>query len=160
MSGARVVKAYTAEKREELVFARGVHRLFRNVASTITGVSAISAVSITIVGAIGVLMTVVGGRAMIAGTMTQGDFFLYVLLVGLVSFPLVQMASIGTQLTEAFAGLDRIREILDMSSEDAEDAAKEPLGGVRGEVRFEHVWFGQFIVKRCQPVLKDLSFVA
>ena len=157
LGGARVVKAYTAEKREEVVFARGVHRLFRNIASTITGVSAISAVSTVIVGGIGVLMMLVGGRAILAGTMTLGDFVMYVFFVGLVSLPLVQMASIGTQLTEAFAGLDRIREILDMPTEDADDADKAPLADVRGEVEFQDVWFEY---REGLPVLKGISFLA
>jgi ABC-type multidrug transport system fused ATPase/permease subunit len=157
LGGARVVKAYTAERREELVFARGVHRLFRNIASTITGVSAMSAVSIVIVGGIGVLMVIVGGRAGLAGTMTAGDLVTYVFLVGLVSFPLVQMASIGTQLTEAFAGLDRIREILDMRTEDADDATKPPLPVVHGAVRFEDVWFEY---RPDLPVLKGITFDA
>ncbi|HKS06273.1 MAG TPA: ABC transporter ATP-binding protein [Gemmatimonadaceae bacterium] len=157
LGGARVVKAYTAEKREELVFARGVHRLFRNIASSITGVSAIHAVTTVIVGGIGILMMVVGGNAILAGQMTLGDFVLYVFFVGLVSFPLVQMASIGTQLTEAFAGLDRIREILDTPTEDAADASKPPLTGVNGAVTFEDVWFEY---RENQPVLKGVSFVA
>ena len=157
LGGARVVKAYTAEKREELVFTRGVHRLFRNIASTITGVSAVSAVSTVIVGGVGVLMMVVGGHAILAQTMSVGDWVMYVFLVGLVSFPLVQMASIGTQLTEAFAGLDRIREILDTPAEDADDASKEPLAAVRGEVQFKDVWFEY---REGLPVLKDINFTA
>jgi ABC-type multidrug transport system fused ATPase/permease subunit len=157
LSGVRVVKVYTAEKREELVFARGAHRLFRNIASTITGVSAMSAVSTVIVGGIGVLMTLVGGRAILAGTMTLGDFVVYVFFVGLVSFPLVQMASIGTQLTEAFAGLDRIREIMDMPSEDAQDAGKVALPAVQGGLTFEDVWFEY---REGVPVLHGVSFHA
>jgi ABC-type multidrug transport system fused ATPase/permease subunit len=157
LSGVRVVKVYTAEKREELVFARGAHRLFRNIASTITGVSAMSAVSTVIVGGIGVLMTLVGGRAILAGTMTLGDFVVYVFFVGLVSFPLVQMASIGTQLTEAFAGLDRIREIMDMPSEDAEDASKAELPRVQGALTFEQVWFEY---RAGVPVLHGVDFHA
>jgi subfamily B ATP-binding cassette protein MsbA len=151
------VKAYTAEKREELVFTRGVHRLFRNIASSITGVSAVSAVSTVIVGGVGVLMMVVGGRSILSGSMTLGGWVQYVFLVGLVSFPLVQMASIGTQLTEAFAGLDRIREILDTPAEDAEDATKAPLQPIKGEVKFEHVWFEY---REGLPVLKDINFTA
>jgi subfamily B ATP-binding cassette protein MsbA len=157
LSGARVVKAYTAERREELVFTRGVHRLFRNIASTITGVSAMHAVSTVIVGSVGVLMMVVGGRSILASAMTLGDWVLYVFLVGLVSFPLVQMASIGTQLTEAFAGLDRIREILDTPTEDADDAQKAPLERVYGEVVFDRVWFEY---RTGLPVLRDISFRA
>jgi subfamily B ATP-binding cassette protein MsbA len=157
LGGARVVKAYTAEKREELVFTRGVHRLFRNIASTITGVSAISAVSTVIVGGMGILMMVIGGRSILAGTMTLGDWVLYATLVGLVSFPLMQMASVGTQLAEAFAGLDRIREILDTPTEDADDASKAPTESVHGQVQFEGVWFEY---REGLPVLKDISFAA
>jgi subfamily B ATP-binding cassette protein MsbA len=157
LGGVRVVKVYTAERREDLVFARGAHRLFRNIASTITGVSAMSAVSTVIVGGIGVLMTLVGGRAILAGTMTLGDFVVYVFFVGLVSFPLVQMASIGTQMSEAFAGLDRIREIMDTPSEDAEDAAKAPLPSVDGRITFEDV---NFEYRAGVPVLRGVSFDA
>jgi subfamily B ATP-binding cassette protein MsbA len=82
---------------------------------------------------------------------------MYVFLVGLVSFPLVQMASIGTQLTEAFAGLDRIREILNTPSEDADDAAKPVLAPGRGEVKFEDVWFEY---REGLPVLKAIDFTA
>ena len=89
-----------------------MHRLFRNVAQSITGVSAITAFSTVVVGVIGVLMIVVGGRAILAGTMTLGDFITYILFTGLMAAPVVQIASIGTQITEAFAGLDRIRELL------------------------------------------------
>ncbi len=157
LGGVRVVKVYTAERREDLVFARGAHRLFRNIASTITGVSAMSAVSTVIVGGIGVLMTLVGGKAILAGTMTLGDFVVYVFFVGLVSFPLVQMASIGTQMSEAFAGLDRIREIMDTPSEDAEDVHKAPLPSVDGRITFEDV---NFEYRAGVPVLRSVSFDA
>ena len=101
LGGIRIVKTYTAEKREELVFTRGVNRLFRNVAQSITGVSAITAFSTVVVGVIGVLMIVVGGRAILAGTMTLGDFINYILFTGLMAAPVVQIASIGTQISEA-----------------------------------------------------------
>ena len=114
LGGIRVVKSYTAEKREEIVFTKGAHRLFRNVAKSMTGVSATTAGSTVIVGIIGVLMIWLGGRAIIAGEMTLGDLVMYIFFIGLVAAPLVSIASIGTQITEAFAGLDRIREILDM----------------------------------------------
>ncbi len=104
LGGARVVKVYTAEKREEIVFTKGANRLFRNIASTITGTSAVTAFSTLIVGAIGVLMTIVGGNEILAGRMTVGELFFYVILVGLVTLPVIQMASIGTQITEAFGG--------------------------------------------------------
>ena len=157
LGGIRIVKAYTVERREQRVFANGTHRLLRNVAKTITGVSAISAVSTLGIGAIGVLMVLVGGQAILAGTMTLGDFIAYIFFTGLVAAPLVQIASIGTQITEAFAGLDRIREIRQMATEDEEDAVRRPLPEVRGDVTCEGVCF-EYV--EGVPVLRDVSFEA
>jgi ABC-type multidrug transport system fused ATPase/permease subunit len=142
MGGVRLVKVYTAEPREEAVFHEGVDRLFKNIASTITGSSLVGALSGLIVGCIGVLIMIVGGRAILAGEMTLGAMVSYVFFVGLMVAPLVQIASIGTQISEAFAGLDRIREIRQTVTEDAEDAELEPIGIVHGEVIFENVSFG------------------
>ena len=157
MGGARVVKVYTAEKREEIVFTKGANRLFRNIASTITGTSAIAAVSTVIIGAVGVLILTVGGRAVSAGSMTIGELVSYIFFVGLVSFPVVQMASIGTQITEAFAGLDRIHEILTTPTEDDDDAQREVLREVDGAVVFEDV---SFEYRPGIPVLRQVSFTA
>jgi ABC-type multidrug transport system fused ATPase/permease subunit len=157
MGGARVVKVYTAEKREEIVFTKGAHRLFRNIASTITGTSAIGAISTVIIGAVGVLILTVGGRAVVAGTMTLGDLISYIFFVGLVSFPVVQMANIGTQITEAFAGLDRIREIFETPTEDEDDHQRDTLKNPGGDVVFDKVWFEY---REGIPVLKDVSFTA
>jgi ABC-type multidrug transport system fused ATPase/permease subunit len=155
LGGIRIVKSYIAEKREEIVFTRGAHKLFRNVARSITGVSAITAFSTVIVGAIGVLMIMVGGRSILAGSMTLGDFIMYLFFTGLVAAPLVQIASIGTQVSEAFAGLDRIREIRSMTTEGQEDQAKQGLDSLRGDVRFDHV---SFEYTSGVPVLRDVSF--
>ena len=157
LSGVRVVKAYVAEKREELVFAKGAHRLFRNVAKSITGVSSVGAGATVIVGIIGVVMLVVGGHAMLAGTMTLGDFVMYLFFTGLTVMPLVQMASIGTQLSEAFAGLDRIREIRRMATEDQQDQSRAPMPDLVGDVRFESV---DFEYAAGVPVLKGVTFHA
>ena len=157
LGGIRIVKTYTAEKREELVFTKGVHKLYRNVAQSITGVSSITAFSTAIIGIIGVIMIIVGGRAILAGTMTVGEFFNYILFTGLLAAPVVQMASIGTQISEAFAGLDRIRELMDMTTEDQEDASKAPLGGIAGAVDFDHV---SFEYNPGTLVLKEVSFSA
>ncbi|NDD64327.1 MAG: ABC transporter ATP-binding protein, partial [Acidobacteria bacterium] len=155
LGGIRIVKAYTAEKREELVFARGAHRLFRNIRQTMTGVSAITAFSSVIVGTIGVVMILLGGRAVLSGEMTLGDLFMYVFFTGLMAMPVIEIAAIGTQITEAFAGLDRIREILDMPTEDEEDARREGLKSLRGEIEFENVTFEY---NSGVPVLKGVSF--
>lgn len=155
LSGIRVVKTYIAERREQLVFARGVHKLLRNIAQTITGVSVLTAFTTVIVGGVGVLMIVVGGHAVLSGKMTLGDFFTYVLFIGLVAAPLVQIASIGTQVSEAFAGLDRIREIRMMATEDEHDAERGRVPDVEGDVQFEDVGFAY---AEDVPVLRDISF--
>src|SRR5256714_4454618 len=157
LGGIRIVKAYTAEKREALTFARGAHKLFRNIAKAMTGVSATTAFSSLIIGAVGVVMILVGGRSVVSGQMTIGDLFMYVLFTGLMAMPLIQFAAIGTQITEAFAGLERIREIMNMATEDEEDAVRAPLAEVRGEVEFEDVWFEY---NEGAPVLKGVSFLA
>jgi ABC-type multidrug transport system fused ATPase/permease subunit len=157
LGGIRVVKSYTAEKREEIVFTKGAHRLFRNIAKSMTGVSATTAGSTVIVGIVGILMIALGGRAVVTGEMTLGDLIMYMLFIGLVAAPLVSIASIGTQITEAFAGLDRIREVLDMSTESDEDATKDEPGPLAGDVRFEEVWFEY---EAGRPVLRGVSFHA
>jgi ABC-type multidrug transport system fused ATPase/permease subunit len=157
LGGIRIVKSYTAEKREEIVFTKGAHRLFRNIAQSMTGVSATTSGSTVIIGVIGVVMIWIGGGDILAGRMTLGDFVMYVFFVGLMAAPLISIASIGTQLTEAFAGLDRIREILDMETEDEADAAKPSLGPIQGHIRFEDVWF-EYSADR--PVLKGVTFDA
>ena len=157
LGGIRVVKSYTAEKREEIVFTKGAHRLFRNIAKSMTGVSATTAGSTVIVGIVGVLMIWLGGSAIIAGEMTLGELIMYIFFIGLVAAPLVSIASIGTQITEAFAGLDRIREILDMSTEVDEDETRAAVDTLEGDVRFEDVWFEY---NEGQPVLRGVSFHA
>jgi subfamily B ATP-binding cassette protein MsbA len=157
LGGVRIVKAYTAEKREELVFAKGAHRLFRNVAQSLTGVSGVSAFSTLVLGAIGISMMLVGGSSIRAGQMTIGDFVMYLTFTALITVPVVQLANIGTQLTEAFAGLDRIREIRQMATEDEEDANRAALPALRGTVAFEDV---SFEYTAGQKVLKHVSFTA
>jgi subfamily B ATP-binding cassette protein MsbA len=157
LGGIRIVKAYTAEKREERIFTGNVHELFRNVAKSVTAISGISSFSTLIMGAVGVLMIVVGGQSILSGRMTLGDFVMYIFFTGLVAAPLVQISSIATQLSEAFAGLDRIREIRRLATEDEQDRAREPMASLRGEVRFENVGFSY---REGIPVLKDVSFVA
>src|SRR5437773_7154985 len=157
LGGIRIVKAYRSERGERLVFARGAHKLFRNIATTMTGVSGVGAFAQLVIGAISLVMILVGGRAVLAGSMTLGQFVQYVFFVGLVALPLINIASIGTQITEAFAGLDRVYELRRMTTEDAEDAQRAPLGPIRGDVAFEHVTFAY---KPGVPVLKDVSFHA
>jgi ABC-type multidrug transport system fused ATPase/permease subunit len=157
LGGVRIVKSYTAEKREELVFAKGAHRLFRNVAKSLTGVSATTAFSSLVIGATGIAMMLIGGSSIRNGSMTIGDLVMYLSFTAMMTMPVIQLASIGTQLTEAFAGLDRIREIRKMATEDQEDADRLALPEIRGDVEFENVTFEY---NDGAPVLKHVSFAA
>jgi len=155
LNGVRIVKAYTAEKREDLVFARGAHRHLRNVATSLTGVSAVGAFATVMLGAVGIAMMLIGGAAIRAGEMTIGDFVMYLAFTGLMTMPVVQLASVGTQLSEAFAGLDRIREVRRIATEDDQDDERSPLLNIRGDVEFDEVTFEY---TPGVPVLKRVSF--
>ena len=154
-SGIRVVKAYRAERREALEFTRGAHRLFRNVAKTMTGFAAVSAFSTLLLGAVGVAIMWIGANEVLAGNMTLGSFFSFTLYMGLLVGPVIQIVSIGSQITEAFAGLERIREIRNETPEDAGDAAKRSLPRIVGHVEFRDV---SFEYQAGVPVLKGVSF--
>ena len=145
------------EAREQRVFGEGVARLFANVKRSITGTSAVTAFATVIVGAVGVLMILFGGRAILSGAMTLGDLVMYAAFVGILAAPVIQIAAIGTQVSEAFAGLDRIRELMSMSTEDDEDEDREPLPRVEGEVALENVYFSY---EPGVPVLKGVSLCA
>ena len=157
LGGIRIVKVYVAEQREERLFSEGVMRLFSNVRRSITGTSIVGTGAALIIGIIGVLMILMGGRAIIDGTMTLGGLVMYIFFVGMVAAPLVSIASIGTQISEAFAGLDRIREIRDMSTEDETDEALSRLPELEGRVEFRDV---RFSYVKDTPVLRGVSFVA
>jgi subfamily B ATP-binding cassette protein MsbA len=157
LGGIRVVKAYTAEKREELSFARNAHNLFRNIAKSMTGVSATGAFAAVIIGIIGVVMIYFGGNAVLNKTMTSGELVSYVAFTIFMVMPIVDLANISTQFTEAFAGLDRISEIFDMKTEDEADAQKLALPKVDGKIEFEDV---KFEYEKDVPVLKGVSFTS
>ncbi|MCB1033092.1 MAG: ABC transporter ATP-binding protein, partial [Acidobacteria bacterium] len=157
LGGIRVVKAYTAEKREERTFAHGAHGLLRNVVKSMVGVSTISSVASLLFGLMGLGMGVIGAREVLAGRMSLGDIFMYLVFTGLVVTPLVQISAIGTQITEAFAGLDRIREILHEPTELEGEKERRRLGRVRGDFAFSDVWFEY---NEDIPVLKGISFDA
>ena len=157
LSGVRIIKAYSVEKREQLVFAKGAHRLLRNVAQTVTGVSASTSAASLAIGMIGALMILMGGRAIIAGDWTVGAMLQYMVFTGVVVAPVISIASIGTQITEAFAGLDRIREILGTSTELDEDASRAPIEELRGDIALDGVTFAY---NEGEPVLRNVSLSA
>src|SRR5438445_1311422 len=133
-SGIRIVKAYTAEKHEERVFAGGAHKLLRLVLGTMRIVSGVGAMTTFLVGMVGVVVLLVGGREVISHRMTLGGLISFTMYLALVVGPVVQFVSIGTQLSEDFAGLERIREILGETREDVGDAEKPPLEHIAGNV--------------------------
>lgn len=157
LSGVRIIKAYSVEKREQLVFAKGAHRLLRNVAQTVTGVSASTSAASLAIGMIGALMILMGGRAIIAGDWTVGAMLQYMVFTGVVVAPVISIASIGTQITEAFAGLDRIREILGTSTELDEDASRAPIEELRGDIALDGVTFAY---NEGESVLRNVSLSA
>jgi len=156
-SGIRVVKAYRAERREALAFSRGAHRLFRNVARTMTGFSAVTAFSTLLLGVVGVAILWIGAHDVLAHRMTIGSFFSFTLYLGVLVGPVVQIVSIGSQITEAFAGLERIREIRNELAEDAGEERREPLPPLDGRVEFQDV---HFEYQQGVPVIRGVSFTA
>ncbi len=157
LGGVRVVKAYTAEKREDIIFAEGIHKLFRKIAKTITSVAAITSMATLVIGGVAAITMVMGSRAILAGTMTFGQLVAYLFFTVLVAAPLVNMANIGTQIAEAFAGLDRIREIKRLSTEMQDDRDRKPLDHIRGDIEFQDVYFEY---DEGVPVLNGISFEA
>jgi subfamily B ATP-binding cassette protein MsbA len=140
-SGIRVVKAYLAERHESRVFASGIHNVLRNVLKTMRVVSSVGAVSTLLVGFVGMSVLFVGGREVLAHRMTVGELISFTMYLALVVGPMVQIVSIGTQMSEAFAGLERIREVLNETTEDADDPSKPSAGSVDGTVEFRDVTF-------------------
>ena len=157
LGGVRIVKTYVAERREQVTFAKGAHRIFRNIAASLNGISLLSAFSTLIVGAVSVLLIMIAGRDVMANRMTVGDLFKYVAFVGLLVAPVFQISNIGTQITEALAGLDRIWEVRQLATEDEEDKHRGVLPEARGDVVFEHV---SFEYKPGVTVIDDVSFHA
>ena len=157
LGGVRVVKGFHAEAREAAVFAAGALRLFENIRKTLTATSAISMAGTLLMGTVTVVVMVVGGRMIIRGDMTLGEFIAFSLYLGLLVAPIFQIVNIGSQLTEAFAGLDRTHEVLVEKPEDVDPERTIRLEDLRGEVRFENV---EFAYEPGKPVLRGIDFLA
>lgn len=157
LGGVRVVKGYHAEESEANVFSRGVERLLQNVISSLTAQSLMSLSSTVVLGVVSALVMYMGAHEHAAGHLTVGQYFSYVLFLGFMIAPIVQLVSVGTQLTEAVAGLDRTREILAEMEEDADPARTISLGTIVGDVQFDNVGFSYVEDK---PVLHGISFEA
>jgi ABC-type multidrug transport system fused ATPase/permease subunit len=157
LGGVRVVKGYHAEEREENVFARGVHRLLENVLRTLTATSVMSLSASLLMGIVGAVIMYTGARQIAAGSLTIGGFFTYTLFLGFLIAPIMSIVQIGTQLTEAFAGLERSHEILSERREDQDPNRTQTLGEIRGHVDFENV---SFSYDGNRLVLSEVSFHA
>jgi ABC-type multidrug transport system fused ATPase/permease subunit len=157
LSGVRVVKGYHAEQREERVFSAGVERLLQNVLKTLTATSLMSLSGAMLLGIVSVLMMELGGRKMVAGTMTPGQWFAYSAFLAFLIAPVFQIVAIGTQITEAITGLERTREILNEKPEDEAPGRTITIDRVNGLLEIEHVSFSYEAPKQ---VLHDISFVS
>ena len=155
LGGVRVVKGYHAEQREENVFGKGVRRLLDNVISTLTATSLMSLSAAVLLGVVGSIIMFFGTRQILAGKLSVGSFFTYTLFLGFLVAPIVQIVAIGTQLTEAIAGLDRTQEILRERPEDQDPRRTETLAEIIGTVEFEKV---NFSYDGVHDVLHEVSF--
>jgi subfamily B ATP-binding cassette protein MsbA len=157
LGGVRVIKGYHAEEREAGVFSLGVERLLSNVMKSLTMTSSLSAASTTVLGLVSALVMWLGGHQVLAGSWTVGDYFSYNMFLAFMIAPVFQIVNIGTQLTEAFAGLDRTGEIMSELEENKSPGRTEKMPPIHGTVRFEDV---EFAYDPDKPVLHGVSFVA
>jgi subfamily B ATP-binding cassette protein MsbA len=157
LSGIRVVKAYAVERREQLVFTRGLHRLFRVMSRTTNRRGTMSAIAAIVSAGVIAIVVVMGGRSILAGRMSLGEFGSYVAFALMFAAPLLDLPEIATRVAETLADLDRVRAIEAVRLEDEGDEARDALGEVRGEIAFEDVSFGY---RPDALVLQDVSFRA
>jgi ABC-type multidrug transport system fused ATPase/permease subunit len=157
LGGVRVIKAFNAEEQENKNFAKGVDLLYQNVKKSLTATALISSASAFLIGLASTGIMGIGGYFMMEQTMTTGEFISFTLYLGLMIAPIVQMSNIGSQLTEAMAGLDRTQELLNMSEEDDPEVRVNSLASVVGDIEFKDVSFGY---EKSKEVLHSLSFKA
>jgi subfamily B ATP-binding cassette protein MsbA len=155
LAGVRVVKGYHAEAEEATVFGAGAERLLDNVLKSLTAISLMSLSATTLLGIVGGTVMYVGTTKMIAGTLSPGDFMSFTMFLAMLVAPMFQVVGIGTQLTEALAGLDRTQEVLNERPENEDPNRTQPMGDLVGNVAFENV---NFEYDKGKPVLHDVSF--
>ncbi len=157
LGGVRVIKGYHAEEREEKLFAGGVRRLLDNVMRTLTATSLMGLSASVLLGVVGAATMYIGGRQMVAHTLSPGSYFSYNFLLVFLVAPVMQVVSIGTQLTEAIAGLERTQEIMRESPEDQDPKRTVRLTDIVGAIQFENVTFSY---DGSKDVLRNISFRA
>lgn len=157
LNGVRVIKGFNAEKQENKVFEEGTERIFTNIKKSLTSTAIITSSSTLLLGLASVGIMGVGGYLIMQGSMSMGDFLAFTLYLGFMIAPIVQMSNIGSQLTEAFAGLDRMEEIMNMTPENDEILRNQTLPDLRGEVVFDNV---SFSYDEGKQVLHEVNFRA
>ena len=157
LNGVRVIKGFNAEDQENISFEKGVDRLFQNVKKSLTATAIMTSSSVFLLGLASVGIMGIGGAMIIEGTLTTGDFLAFTLLLGFMIAPIVQMSNIGSQLTEAFAGLDRTEEIMNMDSEACGQLRTIELDRILGNIEFKDVFFSY---EKGKEVVRNISFKA
>jgi len=157
LGGIRVIKGFNAENQEIKTFERGVEELFLNVKASLTATSFVTSAGALLLGLASAGIMGLGGYQIMEGQMTFGDFLAFTLYLGFMIAPIVQMSNIGSQLTEAFAGLDRTEEIMNMPLEEDDKKRTKKLEGIKGDIRFENV---AFAYESGKDVVKGITFDA
>lgn len=155
LAGVRVIKAFNAEQQENKTFEKGVDKLFQNVKKSLTATAIMTSSSTFLIGVATTGIMGIGGYYMIDGSMTSGEFLFFTLILGFMIAPIVQMSNIGSQLTEALAGLDRTEELMNMQAEEDDTERTIQLETVKGDINFEKV---SFSYEEGKQVLNDISF--
>ncbi|WP_301921685.1 ABC transporter ATP-binding protein [Ferruginibacter sp.] len=157
INGVRVIKGFNAEEQENKTFEKGVEQLFLNVKKSLTSTAIITSAAALLLGLASAGIMGIGGYMIILGKLTFGDFIAFTLYLGFMIAPIVQMSNIGSQLTEAFAGLDRTQEIMNMAPENDDVARTIQLPSIKGNIKFEDVTFSY---EHGKEVVKGISFDA
>ena len=155
LAGVRVIKAFNAEQQENEVFEKGVDLLFQNVKKSLTATAIMTSSATFLLGIASTGIMGIGGYKIMAGELTVGDFLSFTFLLGLMIAPIVQMSNIGSQLTEAFAGLDRTEELMNMESEEDNEERTIQLHEIKGDIQFKKV---SFSYDEGKEVLNEISF--
>ncbi len=157
LNGVRVIKGFNAEEQENAAFEKGVDRLFQNVKKSLTSTALMTSSSTFLLGLATTGIMGIGGWQIIGGELTIGEFLAFTLYLGFMIAPIAQMGNIGSQFTEAFAGLDRTEEIMNMKPEDDPDKRPVVLKTMKGNIKFDNV---SFSYEKGKEVLHNISFDA
>lgn len=157
LNGIRVIKGFNAEHQESETFETGVEKLFQNVKKSLTTTALVSSASTLLLGLASAGIMAIGGYLIIENSLTIGEFLSFTLYLGFMITPIMQMSNIGSQFTEAFAGLDRTEELMNTPSEEDNPNRTEPIGKIHGDIRFDQVTFAY---EEGKDVLHNISFKA